>query len=257
MSFLYSTLLALALFSKIPMPQLNWEKKNMRFLLAAFPLLGLVSGLVLWAWLWLADLTGLGPVAFAAGLALLPLAVTGGIHLDGFCDTVDALASHASPEKKQEVLKDPHAGAFAVIAVAVYLLAFFALSTELARQRETVWLLGLVQVLSRTTVGFGVLHFSPASSQGLFFTLGQAARKKASTIIRAAVNVLTGAGLFWLDGAAGLSLVGIPLLFGAYIHRMSRKQFGGMSGDLSGYWLQSAELAMLAGLVIIQKVVAL
>jgi adenosylcobinamide-GDP ribazoletransferase len=38
---------------------------------------------------------------------------------------------------------------------------------------------------------------------------------------------------------------------------MSRKQFGGMSGDLSGYWLQSAELAMLAGLVIIQKVVAL
>ncbi len=26
-------------------------------------------------------------------------AVTGGIHLDGYCDTVDALASNASPER--------------------------------------------------------------------------------------------------------------------------------------------------------------
>jgi cobalamin synthase len=25
--------------------------------------------------------------------------VTGGIHLDGYCDTVDALASNASPER--------------------------------------------------------------------------------------------------------------------------------------------------------------
>ena len=36
----------------------------------------------------LAQALGLGSVLFAAVAALLPLFVTGGIHLDGFCDTV-------------------------------------------------------------------------------------------------------------------------------------------------------------------------
>ena len=33
---------------------------------------------------------GFGPTLFGAGLALLPIAVSGGIHMDGFCDVVDA-----------------------------------------------------------------------------------------------------------------------------------------------------------------------
>ncbi len=257
MSVLYSGLLALALFSKIPMPRLDWAKKNMRYLLAAFPLVGLIIGLVLWVWLWLADLLGLGPVLFAAGLTLLPLLVTGGIHLDGFCDTVDALASHAEPKKKQEILKDPHAGAFAVIFVAVYLLAYLALATEIPRQPSLIWQLGLIHVLSRTSVGFGVLHFQPASSQGLFFTLHSAAHKNASTSILALFYILAGTGLVCLSGPAGLIILAVPLLYAAYLYRMAKKQFAGMSGDLSGYWLQSAELAMLAALLIIQKVVIL
>ena len=67
---------------------------------------------------------------FAAAAACLPLLITGGIHMDGFMDTVDALASHQSRERKLEILKDSACGAFAVLYCGVYLLLSFALYYE-------------------------------------------------------------------------------------------------------------------------------
>lgn len=43
-------------------------------------------------------------------MTLLPLIVSGGIHLDGLVDTADALYSRRETEKKLEILKDPHVG---------------------------------------------------------------------------------------------------------------------------------------------------
>ena len=45
----------------------------------------------------------------AAGFCLIPVWVTGGIHLDGYADTCDALSSYGDREKKLEILKDPTA----------------------------------------------------------------------------------------------------------------------------------------------------
>ena len=50
--------------------------------------------------------------------------------MDGLCDTADALASHQTREKKLEILKDSHTGAFAVIGCCAYLLLTFALWTQ-------------------------------------------------------------------------------------------------------------------------------
>ena len=51
-------------------------------------------------------------------LLLIPVLVSGGIHLDGLLDTSDALNSYQPREKKLEILKDSNAGAFAIIAVS-------------------------------------------------------------------------------------------------------------------------------------------
>ena len=44
--------------------------------------------------------------ARAAAFCLVPVAITGGIHLDGYADTSDALSSYGDREKKLEILKD-------------------------------------------------------------------------------------------------------------------------------------------------------
>ena len=64
------------------------------------------------------------PVSIAAALTLLgELWMTRGFHLDGLCDTVDALFSSRSRERMLEIMKDSHIGTFGVVA-AIADLAF-------------------------------------------------------------------------------------------------------------------------------------
>jgi cobalamin synthase len=67
-------------------------------------------------------------VAVAFGLSV---ALTGAIHVDGFLDTCDAAFSGASPERRREILKDPHHGSFAIayfaVAAVLWLAALWSL----------------------------------------------------------------------------------------------------------------------------------
>jgi len=253
MSFLRSVALGFALFSKIPMPRVVWTKENTRYLICAFPFVGVAIGLLLWVWLWLSNLLAFGTIIFAAGLTFIPIAVTGGIHLDGFCDTVDALASHAEPERKREILKDPHTGAFAVIFACVYLLTYFALCTEAPREVKTVLVLGMIHIMIRSTVGFGVLYYPAMTSQGLFYTIGSSSNRKIAAIILWSIYALFAAILTLIAGFVGIVITMVTIICAMYIYLMSKKKFGGMNGDISGYWLQIAELAALAAFIIVRK----
>ena len=113
MPVIRSLLTAFSTYSRIPVPQVEWNEENRRYSMCFFPLVGLVIGLFLWGWLALCRCSGIGPLIRGAVAALLPLAITGGIHMDGYMDTTDALASWQPVEKRLEILKDSHAGAFA------------------------------------------------------------------------------------------------------------------------------------------------
>ena len=66
----------------------------------------------------------------------IPFLVTGGIHMDGFMDTMDAVHSYGDRTKKLEILKDPHLGAFAVICAAVYLLLYTGSMYEFCKNAQ-------------------------------------------------------------------------------------------------------------------------
>lgn len=265
MNILKSAVLAFSSFSKIPMPHVEWREDNMRYMMCFFPAVGLAIGIVLAAWAWLAAALGAGPVLTGAGLALLPVAVTGGIHLDGFCDVVDAQSSHASPARKREILKDPHLGAFAAIGVAAYLIAYTALAGELASAiasgSATGWrvvaLLCGMHVASRCLSGIATVSFPTSSSQGMlsmFHESGQGASKLAVLAAELAVCAVL---MMLVNVAAALAMLVVGLACLVALHPFARTQFGGMSGDVAGFFLQVAELAMLVALVVVSKVVLL
>ena len=118
MHVIRSLCIAFSTYSRIPVPQVAWTDENRKYSMCFFPLIGAVIGLLLWGWLALCDVLGFGALLRGAVGALLPILVTGGIHMDGFMDTSDALASWQSPEKRLEILKDSHVGAFAVLGCA-------------------------------------------------------------------------------------------------------------------------------------------
>lgn len=245
MIFFETVAVAFSMFSAIPMPQFEWNGRNMRYALCAFPLVGAVIGGLCWCWALLCDALALPALLHGAGLCLIPVLVTGGIHLDGCCDTWDALASHATPERRQEILKDPHIGAFAAIHLCCYFLLSFVLWSSLPHYPAAAVWLGFC--LSRSLSGLAVATFPLARDTGLAHTFAAASDKKRVRGFLALLSTALCAGLCCCGIGGGAMAVASLVIF-LYYRRMSIKQFGGLSGDLAGWFLQTAELWMLIAL---------
>ena len=251
MIVLETVAVAFAMFSAIPMPQFVWNGRNMRYALCAFPLVGLVIGGVNILWAQLCSAFLLPPVLRGAVLCLLPVFITGGIHLDGYADTWDARASHSSPERRQEVMKDPHLGAFAAIHIACYLLLGFALWTALKTYYDFIFALSFC--LSRALSGLAVASFPMAKNTGLAHTFADAADKKrvsaVLTLLAAALIVVMA-----LCNICGAAMAATALIVFPRYYFLAKNQFGGISGDLAGWFLQTCELSMLAAAVAVQYI---
>lgn len=245
MNILKTIAVAFSMFSALPMPQFEWTRENMRFSLCAFPLIGLVIGAVCFGF----SLLPLPHLLISAGLCLIPVLITGGIHLDGYADTSDALASHADRDRKLQILKDPNCGAFAVIRLICYFIAYFSLTCTLRADGRALLLMTLAYCLERCLSGMAVASFPLAKNSGLAYTFAEAADKRKVYIILAACAALLALAMLLLGGI--LMLIAAGLVFLLY-RRTAEKEFGGITGDLAGWFLQRAELWMLGALVLSQ-----
>ncbi|MBQ4275848.1 MAG: adenosylcobinamide-GDP ribazoletransferase, partial [Lachnospiraceae bacterium] len=115
MRIIRSFLIALSMYSKIPVPRCEWKEEDMKYVFIFFPLIGIVIGGLIYGWNYLCRYFELPDILRVCITAAIPIIITGGIHADGFMDTMDALHSYRDKEKKLEILKDPHIGAFSVI----------------------------------------------------------------------------------------------------------------------------------------------
>lgn len=253
MSALHALIIAFACYSAIPMPSVAWDDKGMRLMLAAFPLVGALVGICDLLWQALAGTLGFGVLLRGVGFAVIPLLVTGGIHLDGFADVTDALSSHADVERSQAILTDPHVGAFAVMGVSAYLLAYAALAGEIGA-REIVALC-CTPIVSRCLSGLATLTWAPARSEGMLATVRAGTDTRAVCVALGIELVLaSSAAVLWSPWPATASLVAALAVF-AWTRRLALRRLGGVSGDVAGYLLQLTELAMIAALVVVGRLV--
>lgn len=239
--------IAFAMYSKIPMPRADWEKKNMRYMMCFFPLIGVVIGVCMVLWSLLAQRLGFSGILRSAGFVLVPLAITGGIHLDGLLDTADALSSCQPRERKLEILKDSNAGAFAVICCCCYFLAAFGIWSELGRQELLVLTGGYV--LSRALSGLAVADFPCARHTGTVAMFSDAAQQRIVEICMYLMMMLAAAFMCVMDVRLGTAGVLAAAAFYIFYYCMSKKEFGGITGDIAGFFLQLCELFMAAAVL--------
>lgn len=233
---------AFSMYSKIPVPQVEWTKESMKYCICFFPAVGIVIGALTLLWDFFAKEALAGRPLYTAVLILIPVAVSGGIHLDGLLDTADALSSYKPMEEKLEILKDSHAGAFAVIAGLCWFVLDYGIYSE--ADTQTLRILAAGFVLSRALSGFAMVTFRLAKNTGLAATFSDMAQKARVRIVMVFYMLACGAGMLLLHpvyGAAALIAAGVVFL---WYRRMSYRKFGGITGDLAGFFLQNCELFM-------------
>lgn len=245
---LKSMFVAFAMYSKIPVPIFDWEEKNMRYALGFFPLVGVVIGIVYMGVFKACDYMQWGGLLKGALLTAVPVIITGGIHADGYIDTVDALSSYGSVEKRLEILKDPHVGAFGIIWTVVYFILYVGFSSELNYTTSFITACGFV--LSRASSGTAVLGIKGAKKDGLLYTFTSTSSRevvRGTLIIIAFLSVKLMVDVSLASGL-GAVLSEVILLF--LFRPFCVKNFGGITGDLAGFFLQVSELLILMAAVI-------
>ena len=170
--------------------------------------------------------------------------------MDGFCDVIDAKSSYGNKEKRLEIMSDPHTGAFAVIYAAIYFLVQTGLFSEVITLKTAV-ICGLIFVISRTLSGFAAVTLKNAKGNGTLYSFTEASHRKSVIAILAVIFAVCTLVILFISPVYGLAVIVVGFLtFFAY-KRFAYKNFGGITGDLEGYFLQICELAMLAAAVII------
>ena len=241
-------LIALQFLSRIHLAsQSVWRDEDFGRSVLFFPVVGLIIGLLL------AALYGASSFLFDAfGRSALVVAfwfyLTGGLHADGYMDTADGLFSGRSRERMLEILKDSHVGAFAVLGCAGYLLLDTALLSELPTTLAPM-MIGCF-MLSRACSAWAMSAFRNARPKGMLDAFAQAAQRRMLTISCTVYAVLCAVLWAIVGGWLAIPCLLAAILCAWYYRHMSYKQFGGITGDLAGWFLQITELTLTAVIVI-------
>jgi adenosylcobinamide-GDP ribazoletransferase len=203
-----------------------------------YPIVGLFLGAVICATYWL--LRGHIPDSFLrVALFALFTALYGALHLDGFVDTVDGL--FASPNRALDVMKEPTIGAMG----AIYGFLFLTLKLTAFLSLSDFLLFLLVPMLSRFggTVAIRVYPYVRPSGMGYLAKNEFSAPLFAySALLVCAAVWLIDVRFFWLFAASAVAALAV----GGFLNR----RFGGLSGDMYGFVIESVELALLCTIVV-------
>ena len=242
MKLFKSMIIAFSIYSKIPVPQFAWEEEDMEYMMCFFPWIGGVIGLVFYGWLALCEKVQIGALCRACAAAAIPLIISGGFHVDGYMDTMDAFHSYQNREKKLEILKDSHIGAFAAIMLMLYYLIDLAALSEVVTGKAA-FAVAAVFFLARCLSGIGVVTLKSAKKEGLLYTFASGAQKKR---VRLALYAqLTGciALMVAVSGIYGIVAAVTGVLCFFYFKWKSYRELGGITGDTAGWFVTVCEAA--------------
>jgi adenosylcobinamide-GDP ribazoletransferase len=249
MKWIIGLLINLQFFTIVPIKrELPMDQEYLRKAVQTFPILGLLQGIFYSCLLYaVINWTPFSPLASAFLLWLATIALTGGIHLDGWMDASDGFFSYQDREKRLEIMKDSRTGAFGVISVIVLLSCrfFFIYDLGINFHFDTYILIGALPFLSKSVMGVVLLTVQPAKKEGLGYLFQKAATAKALWIYPVYMIAF-----FFFAAYAGTSFLSVgiftlaAIICSLFCSRNAIKWFGGITGDVLGATVEGTELIL-------------
>jgi len=207
-----------------------------------YPLVGLALGLLLALVNYAAALVL--PALVVAGLTLVVwVALTGGLHLDGLSDCCDGLFHPSNPQRRLEIMKDPHLGAFGAVGLGLALLLKFAALASLPPERAALAIVLAASLGRWAILPAGLQPLARPGGMGADFSAGL----RRSALAWGALIPLALAALNGLPGVLALAAA-LPAVY--LLLRFARARIGGVTGDVFGLLVETVEILTLLTLTI-------
>lgn len=232
-------LIALTFLTRIPIPapkdvSPGEFKQSQHY----YPLVGLLIGFMLFG-INLLIHRYYPPIVVGAILLVCEIWLTGGIHLDGFMDSMDGLLSARTPERMLEIMKDSRVGAHASITLTSLLLLKFSLLSSLLAYNTNILL--IFPMISRWAFLLGIIGFPYARAEGL----GQGFHENSRWFIFILEGILTLTISIWFCGYVGIIAAFTALVFVSLFSWKVSRLLGGLTGDIYGATIELTEVVSL------------
>ena len=240
MKIIKSFIVAFSMYSRIPMPKFNWESEDMKYHLIFFPWVGAVIGGLEYLLYIFYETYQLPSLVMALLAIAIPLIVTGGFHLDGFMDMEDAMSSWQTREKRLEILKDPHIGAFSVINVITVGILFLAMILMMSKNAFTIWCFSFF--VARALSGICVVRCKKAKEDGLLHTETKTASDRVVFIALLIQLILVILLSIYINPIYGPMMAIFCIVTAVMNMKKAKRLLGGITGDVMGWFVVNAEL---------------
>lgn len=244
-------LLALQFFSVIPVKkQLPMENAHITSMYATLPLLGVLFGSALAGVTWiLRDTTDVSSLLLGFVVVAVGLIVTGGLHMDGLADTGDAYFSYQDRKKRLAIMGDPRIGAFGTMVLLLAIVGKIILVSETIHDVSLLWIL-LIPVFSR--IGLLALFSStkPAKPDGIATFFQQRANHKKLRLVAIAAALVSSVLLVSSTATTIVFVVIGGVILASWLYRAwCLRNFGGVTGDLFGAYVEGVEILLWMSLL--------
>jgi adenosylcobinamide-GDP ribazoletransferase len=195
----------------------------------AFPLVGVVVGTTS-AFIGITCLImGFGPHISAGFVVMTSLIITGAMHADGLADCADGFWGGWTIERRLDIMKDSHIGAYGVIALILIIGLQWHIIAELM-QAETAFIALLsAAVLSRAPLPLIMARIPNARGSGLSHQTAMSNQNAAFGAL-----VLGGIIALFMMGFSGLWVIGCAAGIAVAATALARWKIAGHTGDTLG-----------------------
>lgn len=243
MKYIRAFFMSATMFCAIPMPYRKWDDEARPLMTVMLPFVGLLIGLLWSALAFVLHLIKVPHMITAALLCIFPYVLSGYMHLDGFMDVTDAVRSCRDLEERRRILKDSHAGAFALIGLVLLILLTFALFAS-ANPASDYRALIFIPVMSRICSAFFVTILPPMETSQFSGKYRDGIKSGHVFFLFVLMAITVILSVFICHKYA---LVCPAVLIGYLLAlRPAYKSLEGMNGDIAGYSLTISELCGVA-----------
>lgn len=230
--------LAFMLLTRLPVRPIPGEAPAISASAWAWPIVGLVVGLLSALACGIALALDLPPsmasiVALTAGML-----ATGAMHEDGLADVADGFGGGHSRERKLEIMRDSRIGAYGAVALVLSQGLRAAGIAAVAASGTTLFTLVAVAAASRAVMPAALVLMPAARGDGLgHFAAG-------TDPVPARIAAAIGFACLLSLGIGAALVITCAMAFAAFAFaRIALRQIGGQTGDVLGAMQQVAECA--------------
>ncbi|MEG0310368.1 MAG: adenosylcobinamide-GDP ribazoletransferase [Eubacterium sp.] len=238
-------LIAISFFTRFPIKLKDVTENEFYDSMIFMPVVGVIIGLILYGATWVLSFMHVLPLQSVL-ILMIYIWITGGLHLDGFADTIDGIFSARDHDKMMEIMKDSRLGSFGAIGLILLFLTIWSCYTAILPVFPMALI--LVPIVGRYCAIQSCCFSTYAKGGG---GLGKRIVEMTKPIHVIIYLILIAGGAYFLISPLALMAMLVTILFAFVLMWYLKRKIGGLTGDTIGLTIELTQVIYLIILTIV------